>query len=162
MESHMREEDVAELRACIREMALIGVSDCGVAFTHGATPDLDFTAEDLEKVDFAAYRNVPLFAMYRYDLLGALLWRRGASTEVSRRFLDNLARITGPVCHAVVHGHEIADRGYELENEHLLNLSTSFGMKRGRKTYLRLDLGATYDNAEALRPGVELLPLFDD
>lgn len=161
-ESKLGPSEVAELRAELRTFPYIGVSPCGVAFTHGAPPERPFTLETLAAIDPARYEGITLWEMFDTDWFGELLWRRGSSPDGPERFLAYLeASIPELPCRVVVHGHEIAREGFAIDHPRTFNLSSSFGMERARKGYLRLDLGARYDGAHALRPGVELLPLHE-
>lgn len=151
----------AELRRFIRAMPLIATTSCGVVMTHGAPPESPFDRASLAKLDMGGYGHVPLMKMWSSGFLGEILWRRASSAEGTERFLDHLraAGVDAP-CNVVVHGHEVVWEGWEVENPRLLNLSTSYGMRRARKTMLVLDLDREYATAEDLRPGVELKGLY--
>lgn len=154
-------EEVAALRSWLRGLPLVAVSSAGVAFTHGAPPEQPLDAATLREVELEGYAEVPLYQMHRQGWLGEVLWRRGCGPEGGRVLLEGLAALAPELpCRVVVHGHEIVYEGWEVEHPTVLNLSTSFGMERGRKTWLRLDLGRSYEEAASLRPGVELLPLY--
>ncbi len=161
MEQQLTQTQLDALHAYLGALPLMAVSACGVAFTHGAPPATPFDLDTLNQIDLGAYRDVPIFSMHRRDLLGGLLWRRGSTPETTQGFLRHLQHATGQPCGVVCHGHEIVPEGYESEDNHLLCLSSSFGMRRQAKTYLRLDLGACYNDAWQLKPGTELLPLYD-
>ena len=159
VESKMTAEEVVALREGLRGLPYLGVSSCGVAFTHGAPPERPFTLETLAMVEVSRYRGIPLWGMYDVDWFGELLWRRGSSAEGPGRFLEYLeASIPELPCEVVVHGHEIAREGFAIDHPVTFNLSSSFGMERGRKVVLRLELEGRYRSAAELR--VELLPLY--
>lgn len=163
MEETLEPEEIPALHRLMRGLPVLAVADCGVAFTHAAPPERDFPPEALRQLNLDGYEHVPLHAMYRYDLLGEMLWRRGSSLEGAERFLDQLHQAdTGPRCHLVVHGHEIARHGWEVEHARVFNLSTSFGMRNPRKHYLRLSLDRTYLSAHDFTLDAELLPLYPD
>lgn len=154
-------EEVALLRSWLAALPLVGVSSAGVAFCHAAPPSRSIDAAGLQGLTLAGYEDVPLHGMYSQGWLGEVLWRRGCPEEGGRALLGSLASIAPALpCQLVVHGHEIAYEGWEVEHPTVLNLSTSFGMERSRKTWLRLELGRTYADAAALTPGRELLPLY--
>ncbi len=160
MEMSLDDDEIPHLQRVLSALPLIAVSDSRVAFTHAAPPDIPFDAALLASVALDGYSGVPLYAMHRYDILGGLLWTRGATEVVTRRFLSSLAAAAAPSCNAVVHGHEIIDTGFDVENKCRITLSTSFGMKAPAKTSLRLDLGTTYLNAVDLVSRKALLPLY--
>jgi hypothetical protein len=163
MEETLETEEIPALPELLRTLPVLVVSDCGAAFMHASPPERDFHPQELHHLELEGYEHVPLHAMYRYDLLGEMLWRRGSSSEGAARFLERLHQAdVGPRCSFVVHGHEIARSGWELEHERALNLSTSFGMLNRHKHYLRLDLEQRYQDAAALSLGVEVLSLYPD
>lgn len=164
MEAQMEPHEREALRAFLRGLPIIGVSSCGAAFTHAAPPGDPFGRKEVEELKLEGYERVPLHSIHRAGLLGSLLWLRGSAHGSVGRFLEHLhlARYGGGGrCHFVVHGHEIAPEGFECEHARICNLSTSFGMKRAQKRYLRLDLSRRYEDALSLRAGHELLPLYE-
>jgi hypothetical protein len=163
MEDMLALDEIPTLHAWLERFPVIAVADCGVAFTHASPPARPFTRADLDAITLRGYEHTPLHAMIHKDLLGELLWRRGCDEPDTRAFLERLYDAqTGPRCHVVVHGHEIAREGWEMEHLRVCNLSTSFGMHAPNKHYLRLDLTRTYEDALQLRPGRELLRLYPD
>lgn len=162
MEQTMGPEELPALRARIESLPWMATTDAGVAFTHGAPPERFFDRDTLATLTLKGYERVPLYAMYRYDLLGELLWRRGSNLAGTERFLTTLAGAGFPACDVVVHGHEVVEEGYERVHPRLLNLSTSFGMREANKRYLRLDLSARYQSTYDFKEGFDLLPLHAD
>lgn len=160
-ESKLPVEAIPRLRRFLGRLPLIGTSACGVAFTHASPPHAHFDRALLANLDLRGYEQVPTWEMLRRGFLGEILWRRGSRLEDTQRFLARLAyAFPEQPCQVGVYGHEIARGGFEAENDALLNLSSSFGMRRAEKTYLRLDLTRRYDRVEDLRPGQELLPMY--
>jgi hypothetical protein len=160
-ESQMEKPRRLALRRYIRQLPLIAVTDCGVAFTHGAPPAAHFDRESLRSVPFSGYESLPLMAMYGAGFLGELLWRRTSSEADCRAFLGRLNALSGcSPANVVVYGHDRVVEGYAKEHDALVCLSTSYGMCRAQKTWLRLDLAVRIGGAQDLRPGYELLPLY--
>jgi hypothetical protein len=146
-------------RALFRGFALVAVSSCGVAVTHAA-PNAEIAGPDeIEALKLDGYEQADIWEMAEAQVLGALLWARACAPEVARRFLDALGR-GGPQLALVVYGHEIVAEGYEPVGDEQLVLSTSFGVARASKRYLKLDLAGRYSSARELRDGVELVPLY--
>ncbi|MEL6181811.1 MAG: hypothetical protein AAFS10_22820, partial [Myxococcota bacterium] len=129
--------------------------------THASSPLSPFDRPMLATLTFDGYDHMPPWLMLNQGFLGELLWRRGSQLDQTQQFLQRLATVhPDQPCHIGVYGHEIAREGFDLENDALLNLSTSFGMRRSHKTYLRLNLNRRYTHVDHLRPGHELLPLY--
>jgi hypothetical protein len=162
LDSRLSSATRRDLRTLIRDLPLIGVTSCGVAFTHAAPPDAPFDRETLRDIKLDGWSNVLPWQMFQAGFLGEVLWRRGASEALTGRFLERLNAIDGPASHMVIHGHEVDRAGFEVEAPNLGTLSTSFGMERSRKTILRLDLDAAYKRTTELTFGTELLPLWPD
>lgn len=164
-ERHLTPDARDDLHRRLRDLPWIAASDCGVAFTHAASPTAPFDLDTLTNTPLDGYQALPLNAMIYQGFLGQLLWKRGASlsdTEAFLRHLNGAIHASVSQQRAQTYGHEIAREGWTFENDRLLNLSSSFGMTRARKTYLRLDLTASYPDARALVRGRELLPLYPD
>ena len=81
--------------------------------------------------------------MYHAGFLGELLWQRTAPHDETCDFLDRLHSTSGVRASVVVYGHDRVDEGWSVENPALLDLSTSYGMRRARKTWLRLDISSS-------------------
>ena len=160
-EATLASAEVDALRATIRAMPLVGASDAGVAFTHGAPPGLPFDAATLDGLVLEGYTDWPLWRMHEAGLLGQLLWRRSSRPAETDRFLAHLRGVVPEMpCGLVVYGHERVDEGFEVDHPRLVNLSTSFGMRRANKTYLHLDLARRHDDAAALARSGALRPLY--
>ncbi len=154
MEATMGADEVPRLHAFIRSRPLVATTPCGVVLIHGAAPTAEFDRQTLATVELDGYRHLPPYKMYERGFLGQLLWRRYSTEEETYRFLQRLsaAGVNGP-CNVAVHGHEVVWEGHEIVNEHLVNLSTSFGMRAADKTYLRVELDGEIPNAAALAEG---------
>ncbi|MCC6750879.1 MAG: metallophosphoesterase [Deltaproteobacteria bacterium] len=151
----------ARYRRLFRSFPLVALSPCGVSFTHGAPHVALQNFAELERVDYRGYEHLDFATMVQVSPLGRLLWCRSCPSPVARRFLAVLSSV-GPAQRVVVFGHDIVEGGYQRIGEEQLQLSSSFGVARARKYYLRLDLGARYERVEDLREGVELRRLYDD
>ena len=93
-------------------------------------------------------------------MLSELLWRRFSPLEDVQTFLGYFNQITKIQQHVVTYGHEPSPAGYQIQHEALFNLSSSFAMRREKKTYLSLSLSETYDSASQLEE--QIRPLYDD
>ncbi|MEC7987441.1 MAG: metallophosphoesterase, partial [Myxococcota bacterium] len=144
-ESNLTQEEREALHEFLLGFAAIATSSCGLAFSHGAPPPTFFDRETLQRLNYASYTNSSISQMQIGDLLGGLLWRRTASEEDILQFLAHLNDIGDyPYVSAVVFGHDPSEQGYSIENNHLLNLSTSFWTLRENKKYLRVDLSENF------------------
>jgi hypothetical protein len=160
-EATLSPKDCALLRAFIEGLPWIAVSDAGVAFTHGAPPGTPFDPALLQSAPLTGYEGYSLMEMYEAGFLAELLWRRTSRESEVAAFLEHLnAFPSQPVCEWVTYGHDRVMEGYAIEHPRLLNLSTSFGMHRAQKTYLRLDLSERVQRASDLEEGRHLLPLY--
>jgi predicted phosphodiesterase len=140
-------------------------SDCGVTFTHGSPPPTHFDLERLNS-ESPVVTNPQTWAQPGAALLSELLWRRFSPIEDVHAFLSSLNAIcTGASWdkarqRVVTYGHEPSPNGYQVQHEALFNLSSSFAMKRRKKTYLSLSLGDIYQDAFELRE--QIMPLYTD
>jgi hypothetical protein len=139
------------------------VAPCGLLFSHAAPAGDHMPPALLELLD---YRR---FAPPRRDgritkgtsspeavarLLGHLLWTESLLPMQAQRVLASMgARVA-------VYGHAVVAAGYQSIGLEQLILSTSFGMEDARKHVLLVDLAARYESVKALRPGIELRPLY--
>lgn len=140
---------------------LLVLAPCGVAFTHAAPSHTEDSLEAFETLSYSGFETTPLREIYRQGTVGALLWSRCATPQEARCFLDSVSSEGRPL-HLVVFGHDIVEDGYEKIGEEQLCLSTSFGLFRERKRYLRLDLHQRYTSVGELRDGIEILPLYPE
>jgi hypothetical protein len=135
------------------------VASCGVAVTHAA-PNVEVSGpEEIEGIRYEGFEHLEVFSMSEMPLLGGLLWSRSCSPLVAQRFLAALSK-NGPSLHVVIYGHEIVPQGFEHVGDEQLVLSTSFGIPREYRTYLKLDLRARYRSANDFEAGRELLLLY--
>jgi predicted phosphodiesterase len=155
LESGLSEAQRARLRGLFARAMLAAVAPCGVLMTHGS-PDASF--ERLSDLD-----EVPLELKEMSDvqarMLRALLTSYGQPAEESRAMLGNVSRTSGLDLRVVVHGHDRDENGFFREGGNQV-CPVIFGAAREEKRYVRLDLGARYDDAEALRDGVEIVRLY--
>lgn len=150
--------DRERVYAFFRTFPLIAVAPCGAAFTHGAPAATERSLEDFERLTYSGYERTPIHEMIRADTVGALLWARSASREKARAFLA--ATALGRLANGfAAYGHDIVREGWCLEGPEQVCVSTSFGLFDDRKVYLRLALDGWYSSAQALRPGIEIVPL---
>ncbi len=159
LEEKIGAEKTAKYKSFFSSLPLIALSHCGIAFTHGApTPSI----KSIEQVVNAEYNGEGMHsipAMYKVPVLD-LLWRRGATNEEARMFLEAI-NSPGKKHNLVVYGHDIVREGFAKEGPHQLVLSTSFGLKDKNKTYIEIDLSSRYESTSDLVVGRELLPLWD-
>ena len=140
-------------------------SDCGVSFTHGSPPPTQFNLDRLNS-ESPVVLNPQQWAQPGVALLSELLWRRFSPIDDVQAFLHSLNAICASSSwdknsqNVVTYGHEPSPNGYQVQHEVLFNLSSSFAMQRRKKTYLSLDLDASYQDAFELRE--QIVPLYDD
>jgi hypothetical protein len=122
----------------------------GVLVMHGAAvAELD-GPEDLERVRYQGPNNERASV-----LLQSAMTNYGFLKEHDRALL---AKLGGEV---IVHGHDRSEGGFEPSAEAALLLCTSFGAKRARKAYLRLEPSRRY-RLQDLREGVEIRFLYGE
>ena len=163
MEANLDEDGRKALHNLINSSALIATSTSGLAFTHGAPTPFTFNRKTLQNLRYAGYEFMSVAEMYESSLIGGLLWRRSASEEEVMQFLRHLNDIGDyPFSSLVVYGHDPSELGYSIENNHLLNLSTSFWTLKENKKYLRVSLDDIFYCTQDLTIGEHLLPLYPD
>jgi len=97
--------------------------------------------DDLRPIDFV-----------RNHLLGEILWRRGATLEQTRRWVEIFTESPDAIH---VHGHDIAERGIAWQSPQELCLGTSFGVHQDEKRILILPNQARFtDRLEFAKSGV--------
>ena len=134
-------------------------SQCGVSFTHGAPPGITFDHQRLMRESLYV-SNPQEWSQPGNAILSELLWKRSATREVVQTFLTHLSSMVMADQNVNVFGHEPNPGGYLIVHESLFNLSSSFAMRRIDKSYLKLHLTQTYQDAHALEQ--KILPLYDD
>ena len=160
-ESQLDSDGIVALHKLINGSAMIATSSCGVAFTHGAPSPIPFSRRTLKNTRYAGYEFMSIAEMYETSLLGGLLWRRSATEDEVLQFLRHLNDINDyPYSSLVVYGHDPSELGYSVENNHLLNLSTSFWTVKEHKKYLRLPLDANFYCTQDIKLSEHLLPLY--
>jgi hypothetical protein len=151
--------DLPVAMAFWRRFPLIAIAPCGAVFCHASPRACEADLAAFERLSYAGFEDCALNEMHLQGSVGALLWSRSATDAQAKRLLT----ITSPPPerHAfVVFGHEVIDEGYEISGAYQLCLSTSFGLYREKKTYLRLDLSQRYRSVHDLREGIELCKLY--
>jgi hypothetical protein len=114
------------------------------------------SARDLERLSLTGESDDPNDLDGRSTMI-ALLWARTTSSDRARAFLRALdERLT-----VAVYGHDVAHRGYAIDREPLLCVSTSFGCHDGDKLYLSWDLSVRAESARHVAE-VGLRPLYPD
>lgn len=155
LESSLSEAEKGRLRGLFGRALLAAAAPCGVLMTHGS-PDASF--ERLEDLD-----DVPLelteMSVAQARMLRALLTSYGQPAEECRAMLGNVSRASGLDLRVVVHGHDRDENGFFHEGGNQV-CPVIFGAARSDKRYVRLDLGGRYEDAEALRDGVEIVRLY--
>ena len=158
-ESHLDVQERMTLVQHIQNWPWMVASQCGVSFTHGAPPGVTFDQNRLRRESLYV-SNPQEWSQPGNAILSELLWKRSATREVVQSFLNHLSSIVSVKQNVNVFGHEPNPGGYLVVHEFLFNLSSSFAMRRLDKTYLRLDLSQTYQDALDLER--QILPLYDD
>jgi predicted phosphodiesterase len=155
LESGLSEAQRGRLRGLFARAMLAAAAPCGVLMTHGSP---DASLERLEDLD-----DVPLelseMSATQARMLRALLTSYGQVAEECRAMLVNVSRASGLDLRVVVHGHDRDELGFFHEGGNQV-CPVIFGAARPDKRYVRLDLGARYESAEALRDGVEIVRLY--
>ncbi|MEE2645579.1 MAG: hypothetical protein VYD19_11655 [Myxococcota bacterium] len=149
-EARLRPSERIDLQMQLCEWPWMAGAACGVAFTHGAPPEQSFTREKVEGESLLWIPSDSWSGLNDGNLLSELLWRRGSNDKSASAFLSSFNQLAGREHQVIVHGHEPAHEGFDIECERVFNLSTSFAMRREKKGYLRLDLNASYQDAAAL------------
>ena len=151
--------DKDRILAFVASFPLMAYSRSGVVLTHGAPAATEPTLADFEDLHYDGYRGLPMYRMGREGTLGALLWCRSARPAQARALLDVARTDAGPGAF-VVYGHDVVPEGYEVNGDEQICVSTSFGVVRERKFYLRLDLARRYRGTRDLREGEEIRRLY--
>jgi hypothetical protein len=154
LESGLSEAQSARLRELFGRALLAAAAPCGVLMTHGS-PDASLERlEDLDDVPLELTEMSPTQAR----MLRSLLTSYGQPEAECRAMLGNVSRASGMDLRVVVHGHDRDEKGFFREGGNQV-CPVIFGAAREDKRYVRLDLAARYEDAEALRDGVEILRL---
>ena len=158
-ESHLDVQERMTLVQSIQNWPWIVASRCGVSFTHGAPPGIAFDHQRLIRESLYV-ANPQEWSRPGQAVLSELLWKRSATREVVEQFLSHLNQIVETEQRVNVFGHEPNPGGYLIIHEALFNLSSSFAMRRVDKTYLKLNLTTSYQNAQHLEEQIH--SLYDD
>ena len=154
LEAQLGAEGTARWRALAAGFPLVAVAPCGVVMTHAAPGVPLESRAQLEGIAWDRYRGDSIDTFFRRPVLGPLLWARSASDEVVAQFLSVLG---GTVA---VFGHDVVREGFARDGVNQVVVSTSFGLFDEDKVFVQVELGARYENAAALREGVELRKLY--
>ena len=155
LESTLSSQERARLQQFLEAALLAVVAPCGVLMCHGS-PDVALT--NLSVLNELPL-DVRLCTVAQRRILQTLLTSYGQPNEISKQMLANVSASAGLDLRVIVHGHDRDEEGFFYEGEHQLCL-VLFGAPKQHKRYLRLDLGARYDGATALREDIEILRLF--
>ena len=155
LETGIGPAQTARLRELFENALLAVAAPCGVLMTHGS-PDGTLTS-------LAALDQVPLdlasMTPSQASMLRSLLTSYGQPDHVCAPMLANVGRAAGLDLRVVVHGHDRDEKGFFYEGAHQL-CPVIFGAPHAEKRYVRLDLGARYEDVQSLRDGVEILRLY--
>lgn len=155
LEDGLSEAQRVRLRGLFSRALLAIAAPCGVLMTHGS-PDASLTRlEDLDDVPL----DLRAMSSAQAGMLRSLLTSYGQPDAVCKEMLGNVSRAAGLELRVVVHGHDRDEKGFFREGPHQI-CPVIFGARRENKRYLRLDLASRYEDAEALRDGIEILRLF--
>ncbi|MBP6608167.1 MAG: metallophosphoesterase [Deltaproteobacteria bacterium] len=166
LEQRIGIEASLHMASFFRSLPIVAWAPCGLFFSHAAPACELVRIEDMEGIDYRRYiaprrtdkprtakSNKPGELAAR--LLGQLLWEHVLPPFKAQSLL---ARVGAQVA---VYGHTIIPTGYQAIGYEQLILSTSFGMHDQHKTLLLLDLDEHYLSVDSIRPGIELLPLYE-
>lgn len=142
-----------------RRFPLVARAPCGAVFTHGAPRATEPSVDAFERLQYDGFDRLAVLDMMDEGTLGALLWARGAQPHHAQALLDVLHE-TKDAPGFVAYGHDVVREGYDKVGKEQICVSTSFGCDDRRKTYLRLDLAASYGSVHDLHEGTEILPLY--
>lgn len=131
------------------------VAPCGLLLTHGAPDDSLQDFVDLDRIGWRPADN----DSYRAEVLEAWLWHYGQPKATAARLLHTASLGSGLDLRVNVHGHDRDEAGWFVEQGNQA-CPVIFGAPRANKRYLRVDLGARYGDAAALRLEHEVLPLY--
>ena len=134
-------------------------SQCGVSFTHGSPPPTPFDQKRVN-TESPVVLNPQEWAQPGASLLSELLWRRFSPPEDVQAFLSSFNQFCDAQQFVVTYGHEPSPEGYQVQHSALFNLSSSFAMKREKKTYLALSLDQNYHSAFEVE--TQIVPLYPD
>lgn len=165
LEQRLGIEASLHMASFFRSLPIVAWAPCGLFFCHAAPAAELIRIDDFENIDYRRYvaprRSDKLRATKSYKpgdfparLLGQLLWEHVLPPFKAQSIL---ARVSANIA---VYGHTIIPTGYQTIGYEQLILSSSYGMRDGKKTVLLVDLDEHYLTVESLRPSIELLPLY--
>jgi hypothetical protein len=155
LEATLTPDAVARMRALFADALLAVVAPCGALLTHGS-PDASLTR--LEDLDVDSLALHTLDGRQR-TILRAVLTAYGQTDDVARAMLASVSGHGGWDLRVVIHGHDRDEAGFFYEGATQL-CPVIFGAPREAKRCVVLDLGARYEDAQALRDGAEIRRLY--
>jgi len=157
LEAQLDAFQIARMQRLFGRALLAVVAPCGVLLCHGSP---DETLRDLRQLDDMVLPGCGTTADQR-RLLHTILCSYGQANAVTRQVLAQVSAHGGWDLRVVLHGHDRDEAGFFVEGDHQV-CTVLFGAARADKRFVRLDLAARYDSAQALRDGHEILRLHDD
>ncbi len=133
--------------------ALLAVAvPSGALLCHGSPDDRLERLEDLDALHLLPAANDG----YGRHVLATLLRSYGQPEATTARLLSKLSRSLPFPLTFVAHGHDRDERGFFVEGPNQI-CPVLFGAPREQRRYLLLDARTRYEDATALREGVEIL-----
>lgn len=144
------------MKELFRRALLAVAAPCGLLLTHGSPDDslTSLTALDDVPLELGAMRPS------QSRMLRSLLTSYGQPKDVTALMLANVSRAHALDLRVVVHGHDRDEEGYFREGDNQV-CPVIFGAPREKKRYLRVDLSGRYEDADALRDGIEIVRLHE-
>jgi len=155
LEGRLTGEEKKRMHDLFGDALLAVAAPCGVLMTHGA-PDDSLT-------DLGVLDEIPLsihdMKYAQRIVVRSLLTSYGQPDPVAKKMLGQVSAASNLTLTLVIHGHDRDPKGWFVEGDHQI-CPVIFGAKRADKRYLRLDLGARYGDAHALRVDEEIRRLY--
>ena len=161
LEARLGPERAARARALFAGFSLAALAPCGLLFLHGAPAVRSAGFAEVAAATLEGHERLPLERMSEVPVLGEILWAKGADALLAEWFLGRMS-FEGVRPRVAVYGHDVIREGYWRAEENQLVVSTSFGLRRAKKTLCEVDLESRYRCAADLREGQELVPLYPD
>ncbi len=151
LESGLSAAQRVSLGTFLGGMFLAVVTPCGALLTHGSP--------DRRVVSLAQLAAMPLPPHDAADqrALDSLLWSYGQPAEECAALLARLSA-EGTALTMVLHGHDKDETGWFVEGGNQ-GCPVIFGAPRAARRCVVLDLAARYPGIEALREGIEIVPV---
>lgn len=159
LEARLGPERTARARALFRTFALAALAPCGLLFLHGAPACRAAGFAEVAAARLEGWERLRILDIYDVPVVGELLWAKSADPDLAEDFLERM-RFEGIRPRVAVYGHDIIADGFERVAANQLIVSTSFGLRRAKKTLCEVDLAGRYTGAADLAEGRELTPLW--